>query len=251
MRQPRLEAAVGLGTWIRSFSINDPIDKAPKYEGAAFTIGFSLLTRPAGFFTDGFASNIFLRFAFKQAVGLQSRSKQLEGGTSVEKILGTTLREINLDWGYNWRLGSKPLSPFLDLGMGYGMMDFGIDWEGASAQDMPSAAYRYRRFGATLRLPFVSWLGAHAGADYRLVFGAGEVEDETKWYGPASTGGINFVIGANGNYKGFTATAEYAYTRYFYAFKDPEQRQKDGKTRIAGGALDILHTLLVNIGYSF
>jgi hypothetical protein len=116
---------------------------------------------------------------------------------------------------------------------------------------MPGAAYRFLRFGLGFRLSFVSWLGAFLNADYRVVFGTGEVEDDEKWYGPSSTGGLNFGLGATARFKGFFVTAEYGYTRYFYAFQDPAARQQAGRPRIAGGALDILHTLMATAGYAF
>jgi hypothetical protein len=64
-------------------------------------------------------------------------------------------------------------------------------------------------------------------------------------------------VGVNGNWKGIVARLDYAYTRYFYTFTDTEARRAgcpggpDDCKKHAGGALDILHGLSLNLGYSY
>ena len=259
---PRLVAAVGFGAWSRSFGMHTNDDKytpsPPDYSsGMAAALAVSFKARPLAFVWDrGFLSALYTRAHFRTTVGLKSQSQYRDsGGAPQTETLGTSLWELTFEAGYDWKILDRPTSPHLELGLGYGMMDFALDWGASATRSMPSAAYRFGLFGLGLELPFSSWIGAHGRFDYRLVTGTGEIEDPA-WYGPSSTGGVNMVVGLNGSYRGFTLRAEYSYTRYFYAFAEATSRATDCRTggtclKAAGGALDVLHGVTASLGYGF
>jgi hypothetical protein len=256
--EPRLDGELGLGTWIRDFSMNDPKGTSPKYQGTAFTLRLALVARPAGFFTSNFASNIFLRLHYQRALGLQSKSTITDAsGQSVDKTFGTTLHELVFDVGYNWKIFGAWWSPTIDAALGYGFSSFTIDWQDTAEADksMPNFGYSFLVPSLGARFPIIpSWFGAHLTFDYRAVLGTGEIEEE-KWYGPTSAGGIDFIVGVHGTYRGFVASADYTYTRYFFSFTDAEARLKrrtaGESVRVAGGALDNYHVLMLNLGYTY
>ena len=246
--EPKAAAWIGLGVWSRSFRLNDPVRDRPhpQYDsGVALALRLALLLRPFSFFSDGIPANFYLRLAYQRALGLSS---QLEGA---DGTLGTSLSELIVDVGYDFKLLPSSTSPHVDLGVGYGLVDFAVDWQGITAT-LPSVAYRFLRFGIACRYPFLGFLGAHLRFDYRLVFGSGEIEEgaEDRWYGPANVGGVSGAIGLNGGVEGFVARLEYSYTRYFYVFTDAPGRQRL-QQRSAGGALDIFHGFVVSVGYSY
>ena len=260
---PRLLAAVGLGTWIRDFSLNDPArttdpstGKAYNHPGynssAAFALRLAARVRPAAFLTDGFASMLYVNLQFQTTLGLQSRTKEKDSssGQMVEKTYGTSFLEFIMDAGVDWNIQNLPTSPHLVAGIGGGMMDFAIDWDTDPPHTLPDASYSFFLIKAGINWPFHPMVGAHFNFDYRVVGGAGEVEDSQYWYGPSSTGGVNIALGINGAYKGIVASLEYTYTRYFYAFSEAEDRVSQSK-RAAGGALDVLHGIIFSVGYSF
>ena len=180
-----------------------------------------------------------------------SEQKDAAGTGMITKSFGTTLRQLLVGGGYDWKiLPEAARSPHLELKLGFGMVDFSIDWDEGSARNLPAAAYRFFLADLGFRYEFWSWLGAHLNFDYRAVSSSGDIEDDANWYGASSTGGINLGLGLHGGWKGITATAEYAYTRYFFAFTEANARMAAGK-RSAGGALDQMHTLMLSAGYSF
>jgi len=252
---PRAEATIGLGTWMRRLSINqpDPRNPAPKYDsGAAFAISLGFKVRPIAFLSDGLAANFYSRLRYQTMLGLESASQDGTFSTSLWELLWEVV-------GFDWNVMSKPTSPHLELGIGFGLMSFTIDWpEATTKRQMPDASYSWflASVGAYMPMPFVSFLGAHLRLDYRVVSGTGEIEDETEWYGPSSTGGINLLVGIDGNYKGIVARLEYTYTRYFYNFSEAEARltacgnQVTCTQKTAGGALDVLHGFIFSVGYS-
>ena len=259
---PRLVAAVGVGAWSRTFGMhtNDKeyTPNPPDYSsGMAAALSVSFKARPLAFVWDrGFLSALYTRAHFRSTVGLKSESQYRDaGGVPQTENLDTSLWELTFEAGYDWKLLESPTSPHLELGAGYGMMDFALDWGSSASRSMPSAAYRFGLFALGLEVPFASWIGAHGRFDYRLVSSTGEIEDPA-WYGPSSTGGVNMVLGLNGSYRGFTLRAEYSYTRYFYAFAEATSRATDCRTggtclKAAGGALDVLHGLTASLGYGF
>ena len=260
---PRLLAAVGLGTWIRDFSLNDPArttdpstGKAYNHPGynssAAFALRLAAMVRPAAFLTDGLASMLYLHLQFQTTLGLQSRTREKDAssGQMVEKTYGTSFMEFVVDAGVDWNILKKPDSPHLVLGLGGGAMDFAISWDTDPPHTLPDVSYGFFLIKAGLNWPFHPMVGGHFHFDYRVVGGAGEVEDGDYWYGPASTGGINIALGIDGAYNGIVASLEYTYTRYFYSFTEAESRVSNNK-RAAGGALDVLHGIIFTMGYSF
>ena len=168
----------------------------------------------------------------------------------MEQTYGTSFLEFIFDAGVDWNMLNKPTSPHLVAGIGGGMMDFSIDWDSDPPHTLPDASYGFFLMRVGVNYPFHPMVGAHFHFDYRVVGGAGEVEDSDNWYGPSSTGGVNIALGIDGAYKGFIASLEYTYTRYFYAFTDAENRVSSSK-RAAGGALDVLHGFIFSAGYSF
>jgi len=256
-RDPRVDGTLGFGIWKRTLQIHDHLDRSgskPNYDSgvaAALSLGFHV--RPIAFFTDGFAANFYSRLSFQTMLGLQSRYVS----NNVEEMHGTTMWELRWELaGYDWNILDKPTSPHLEGGIGFGLMNFSIDWGDSTDQPMPAASYTYFLLSVGSSMPFFAMMGAHFRFDYRVVSGAGEIEDDT-WYGPSSTGGISLLLGINGNYKGFVARVEYEYTRYFYAFQEGDDRMNacpDGATgckRAAGGALDVSHAMMFNVGYSY
>jgi hypothetical protein len=244
-RQMRVEATAGVGTWLRSFSLNDSLGDPISYSsGAAFALRFAARIHPASFFSSGIAADFWLRLSYQMVVGLESRDD------SASQAFGTSMGELLIDVGYAWNFLKTATSPELDIGIGFGLYEFKIDWAGQVAK-LPNWSYRFLLFGVGARFPFVRNFGAYVRADYRLVFGSGDVEDDLSWYGASKTGGIALSFGFHGSYKGFVARADYSYTRYFYSFEDPVGRQLAGRTRVAGGALDQSHAILVSAGYQY
>lgn len=299
---PRIELDVGLGTWMRNFSLNDPASTSilpqtscpeaasnPVYgSGATFALRLGAKARPLAFLSDGFLSFIYLRLQFQTTVGLNSMTSEYERDTTsgsstegcrvkgtdgkykyqVKEGLGTSFWELLMDLGLDWDILKTPTSPHLVGGLGFGLMRFSIDWDTEmkkvydTQSRIPDVAYTFVLLKLGLYWPFLSLMGGdlsaggHFNFDYRPVVGdAGDVEDPTFWYGPASIGGINLGIGVDGRYHfseklNLRFGVEYTYTRYFYSFEDPELRVKPNQ-RAAGGALDILHGILIHVGYAY
>jgi hypothetical protein len=252
-REPRVVAFVGLGAWVRDFSLNDPVDDRdhPDYDsGPAFTLRFALRGRPLAFFLEGIPAQFWLRLRYQVALG---QSSQIEGEVS---DLTTSQGELLFDAGYQFNFGSRPDGPQLDVGLGYGLLDFSIDW-GSNEARMPDSAYRFLLLGAEFRYPFGellhSRIGGHLRLDYRIVFEIGEIEreDDDAWYGPSTTGGLAAAVGLHvATVFNIVGTLEYSYTRFFYAFDDAVNRQEENK-RAAGGALDQYHSVVFSAGYSY
>ena len=259
---PRLIGVVGLGTWIRDFSIHDPVlgangkckDPCPGYNSsAAFALRLLAKIRPAAFFTDGFASMFYARLQFQTTLGLQSGTGK-EGEKQI--MNATSFYEFTADVGLDWNILKNSTGPHVELGLGGGMMDFAIDWESSQKHILPDASYSFFLIRAGFNWPFHRMVGAHFSFDYRVVGGTGEVEDPDTWYGPSSTGGINLGVGIDAAYQvgkqgegQIIASLEYTYTRYFYTFTEADARVGAGQ-KAAGGALDILHGFVVSVGYS-
>jgi len=250
---PKVSGAIGLGTWLRRMELNQPDSKnpAPKYDsGAAFALALELKARPIAFLTNGFLEGIYSRLHFQTVLGLQSRDK------STDESFGTSLWELCWEVvGFDWNVLSRPTGPHAELGIGFGLMSFAVDWAEATTQPMPDASYKFFMIALGGYWPFLTFVGAHLRFDYRVVTGAGEIEEDD-WYGPSSTGGLSFRLGVDGNYRGFIAGVEYAYTRYFYAFTDAEARLAACQStatckRAAGGALDQQHGFIISVGYSY
>ncbi|MCA9670057.1 MAG: hypothetical protein KC503_30890 [Myxococcales bacterium] len=252
-RRTRVVGTVGLGTWMRSFALNDPVPGRthPEYgSGAAFALRVAAEGRPLSFFTSGIPANFYARFRFTTTLGLSSKvADPNQGGAQV--ALSTSMNEWLLDFGYDFLFGDKETSPDLSIGIGYGGLGFGIDWTNI-APSLPNSAYGFVLITADFRWPFLGWLGLHVHFDYRVVTGSGEIEntDPDRWYGPASAGGIAFGGGLQARLKGFVITLDYTYTRFFYAFTDAANRQAANQ-RAAGGALDVYNAIVVSGGYSF
>jgi len=258
---PRVEATLGLGIWKRSLQINDHDKRSgaePKYDsGTALALAVGFRARPIAFFTDGFAANFYSRLNFQTMLGLESRNTTKDAsGAEVIETHGTKLWELRWELlGYDWNVLSKPTSPHVEGGIGFGLMEFAIDWGESLQRPMPASSYKYFLISLGANMPFHSMVGGHFRFDYRVVSGTGEIEEDV-WYGASSTGGLNLLVGLDGHYKGFIIRAEYEYTRYFYAFKEAADRVEACTSaatcqRAAGGALDQLHGLMVNVGYSY
>ena len=248
---PRVAGYVGLGTWIRSFTLSDPAPIAnkthPQYNsGAAFALQVAIRARPAAFFLDNFLANIWLRLRFQMVLGLSSQVN--DASATAAGSLATSLNEFIFDLGYDIKFGKKAVAPHLEIGAGYGMLNFAIDW-GQLQPNLPNAAYRYILGGAGFRYPFINWLGAHIRGDYRIVLDPGEIQ-KVIWYGPATVGGFSGTIGLHANFGRIVARAEYSYTRYFYTFTDAANQQATSGLA-AGGALDQMHLMIVSGGYSY
>lgn len=248
-RGPRVAGSLGVGMWMRNFTLNDAVPDRPhpKYEsGAAAALQLQLRLWPLAFFFDGIPAGFWVRLRYQTALGLSSAVKDGAAG------LSTSLSEVLFDGGYDFGLGDGATSPHLDLGVGYGGMSFGIDW-GTATPTLPAADYSFLVLGAGFRHPFSTYVGYHVRFDYRVVFGTGEIEltDPDRWYGPATTGGLAGTAGLTGALPwGITVAADYTYARYFYAFKDGAKRQSSAQ-RAAGGALDQLHSFVVAVGYKW
>jgi hypothetical protein len=260
---PRVVATVGMGGWSRSLQIHDP-DTAhspnpPTYSSniaMALVLGFK--ARPLAFIQDrGFLAGPYVRFGYRTMLGLKSQNSVKDStGTEQTEALDTSLWELCFEGGFDWKILDRRLGPHLEIGLGYGMMDFSINWgDGLALQKrVPDAAYRFLFGVLGGRIPFSELIGAHARIDYRVVSSTGEIESD--WYGPSSTGGINLLAGLNGTYAGFVARLEYTYTRYFYTFEEGMSRAKECRSggtclQAAGGALDVLHGFSASFGYSF
>lgn len=258
---PRAVALLGIGTWLRSFSINEPAtpeSNATYSSGATFALRLEGLARPAAFFTDNLAADFFTRLRFQTVLGLTSAVDAGSGG------LSTSMTEFIFDVGYRWEVARTfgepcsaeakqcPLSPTVDFSFGYGLMDFEIDW-GSTTQSLPNVSYGFLLIGlgGNYPFPFYAPMGAHMRFDYRIVTGSGQIStEETPGYGPASTGGLALTLGVNYRYGNIIGRLEYTYTRYFFSFDDPLTRRDSGLPA-AGGALDNLHMFQLSGGYAF
>lgn len=259
---PRALALVGVGTWLRSFSINEPATPASNAtysSGATFALRLEALARPASFFTDNFAADFFARLRYQMVLGLSS------GIDAGSEALSTSIMQLLFDVGYRLELdrvlgkgcdaaakGACPQSPTVDLSFGYGVTDFEIDW-GSQTQSLPNVSYGFLLIGlgGNYPFPFFEPMGAHMRFDYRIVTGSGQIShDQEPGYGPASAGGIALTLGLNGHYGNIIARLEYTYTRYFFSFDDPITRRDSGLPA-AGGALDSFHMLQLSGGYTF
>ncbi len=255
---PKVEGTFGLGLWTRTLSLNQAENSVfSEYSTpGAFTLNLYLRGRPVAFFTDNFLANIYLKFRYQTVIGLQSALS--DGTTTGEEVEGksTSLNKLLIDLGYDWKILDQITSPYLALGMGYGMMSFAIDWGEAEAI-MPNTSYDFLFFTLGARYPFLLLgdvlLGAHLNFDYRLVFGTGEMENDEKWFGPSSTGGLNMLVGMNVTFMKIIGRVDYTYTRYFYSFPEhPQDRQLSHPgAAAASGALDQLHSFIFSVGYSF
>ncbi|PIE18858.1 MAG: hypothetical protein CSA65_03920 [Proteobacteria bacterium] len=263
---PRAYATAGLGTWFRTFSINQPTESRwdkGYTSGAAFIFALEAAVRPLAFFLDGFAAGIFARLRFQHTIGLKSGFKDKSKGTG--EMLSTSISQFIIDLGYSWNILGKADSPRVEFGLGYGMLDFSIDWGSLSAdQQIPSTAYRFVLIGVGGSYPFTSFasgkmpLAASLRFDYRIVVDAGGVvADDQPGFGPSSTGGLALALGLKSGYGGIVFGIEYTYTRFFYAFSDTQDRvdqtrqDPSNPKPAAGGALDEMHAIFVSGGYSF
>ena len=288
----KVEIILGFGTWMRSFSLNDPAEVYklsssgavvkdssgnpvklighPGYEsGAAFALKVGALVRPGAFFSDGVPSWFYLRLHYQTTLGLKSviAAKRQE--------LTTTQDEFAMDVGLDYRFWDAPTAPHATGGLGFGISRFSIDWIDPvttltdTNNRMPNTSYAFFMSKVGARWPFLKYVGSHLNFDFRVTGGAGQVEDERFWYGPSSTNGLCLGIGLDGKYiisekVGIVAAVDYTYTRYFYAFSEAQARMQSNKLeaqkqspnnekmlRVAGGALDVLHGIIVSVGYSY
>jgi hypothetical protein len=247
-----VELTLGGGMILRTLGYNDAASQVATYSsGGAFGLRVDFRLRPLAFFLDNFAGNFWLRLRYEQVLGLQSKNTE-----NPDETFSTTLRQILFDFGYDWKILEDVYSPHLEIGMGYGLMDFSIAWSEEIVPTLPNAAYRFVFFSLGGRYPFYPLsngaIGFHASADYRLILSAGDITNDETWFGPASMGGIGFTVGANANISKFLFKLEYSYARYFYAFnEDPVERATDPTKGAAAGALDQLHAAMLMAGYSF
>ncbi|MBW2730912.1 MAG: hypothetical protein JRH20_00880 [Deltaproteobacteria bacterium] len=257
---PRALALLGVGTWLRSFSINAPAtpDSDATYSsGATFALRLEGMVRPASFFTDNIAADFFSRLRFQTVLGLGS---VIEAGSDT---LSTSIMELLFDVGYRLEVfrtfgescsaesETCPQSPTVDLSFGYGITSFEIDW-GAQTQSLPNVDYGFLLIGlgGNYPFPFYELMGAHMRFDYRIVTGSGQIStDQRPGYGPASTGGLALTLGVNGRLGNILARLEYSYTRYFFSFNDPLTRRDNGLPA-AGGAVDNFHMIQLSGGYA-
>lgn len=267
---PKVWGVMGLGTWHRRFTLNDPaniINPAtnkkyphPGYDsGFTFAMRHAAKIRPGAFFRtassflDSFISLFYLRMHFQTTIGLESRTSSKDANNKpVVKNYGTTFYEFLMDVGVDWKVCGRAICPHLETGLGFGVMEFAIDWGPNTPQPhaLPDASYRFALFKVGMNWPFWKYIGAHFFLDSRVVTNTGELEDPLHWYGPASAGGISTHLGIDGQFMGFIASVEHSYNRYFYSFNEGNQRRDSGQ-RAAGGALDELHAIMINLGYSY
>lgn len=256
---PRFYGTVGLGAWIRGFSINQPA--LPQWDkgyssGAAFALRLEVGARPLAFFLDNFAAGIYARLRFQTTLGLKSGFA--DQTTATAEKLSTSMSEFLIDFGYHWNILDKADGPRVDFGLGYGMLDFSIDWGSISAQQqIPSTAYRFVLLGVGAAYPFAKLfsdkieLSGLLRFDYRFVLDAGGVvADAEPGFGPSSGGGLCLTLGLSARWGAILFGVEYTYTRFFYAFSDIQNRV-DQSLPAAGGALDEMHAFIVSGGYSF
>jgi uncharacterized membrane protein YgcG len=257
---PRVWATAGIGTWLRSFTVNEPTDNAwnSSYSsGLTFALRLAAWAKPLAFFLDNFAADFFVRLRFQATIGLSST---LQNSASNAQAFGTQMMAFIFDLGYDWNILGNDKSPVVDLSLGFGTQSFGIDWEGQTAR-LPDAGYTFLLIGAGARyqMPFLPLLGAHLRFDYRVVLGSsGLTDDASPGFGAASAGGLAFTVGANLKFGSIVGSVEYTYARYFMSFSDVQARHDHNldptnadKKPAAGGALDEGHTITLNAGYSF
>jgi hypothetical protein len=261
---PQAVAQLGLGFWSRSFSLDGP---SPNREhgaydsGAVFAIELAGRLYPASFFSESVAANLWVGFQFRTAVGLSSDM----GLSSSEQDLGTNLWGLLVDVGYSWNVMGNAGSPVLDLGLGFGLLDFAIDWQRSDAV-LSNVSYRYVGLCAALDYPIVRSLGnaalrrsllaglAVAGRfQYRIVTGVGDISQYAGiGYGETSAGGLEASIGLSWSRGGLFAQVMYHYELFFLSFDEERFDQRVRADLLAAaGARDQLHSFVIGGGYAF
>ena len=106
-----MQALLGLGSWMRDFSMNDPVDPngAPRYNASAFTLRLDLRLYPVAFFLRSWPAGFLIHLQYQQALGLSSSSDQLDAtNTKVSMSFGTTMRQLLFGVGYDWKILAPP-----------------------------------------------------------------------------------------------------------------------------------------------
>lgn len=258
--QPKLFLNAALGLLFRNYTTSDPIE--PRWNkvyssGASFAIKLSVDIRPAAYFIDNFAENIFMRMEYLSVIGLTSSFSAATAGTEPAS-LSTSIGEFNLDIGYRWLLGAWLKDFVFDFFTGYGNTSFSIDWKTtAVSQQVPSASYSYLKLGSNAAYPAFELLDhqltlvPYLNVEYRFLLGVGDIEAFAEpGFGPTTGGGLAFSLGTRAYYGRWIAGLSYQYTRYFLTFSDAESRYLNGLPS-AAGALDQYHMILIEGGASF
>jgi hypothetical protein len=256
-----IEATAGFGAMIRHFDVSKAL-KPPTYDsGLAMGLRFAAIGRPLAFLFDDWVAGFFFRLHADLSVGLRSNATLGQGDATVALKMGTSIFQVLADMGWEWLVLDDPEGPVLSFSVGFGLQNFSVDWPDPAAlsvqvseqelKTLPDTAYRFALLGVGGTLPVGQRFAGYARANYRLVFGAGEIEDEQIWYGDAFVGGVGAAIGARANFYGFVASVEYGFTVYFYSFSGDRGARINSGLRGAGGAVDQYHTAMLNLGYAY
>ena len=115
-------------------------------------------------------------------------------GSKTTMAFGTTMRELLLGFGYDWKIfGDKELSPHLELTLGFGMMDFGIDW-GTDTTIQHTLPH-----GLVLDTEYIGTKGTHLGI----------VENPNRSISSIANGGLQIKNATSFNYQTQGANSHY------------------------------------------
>jgi hypothetical protein len=176
-----------------------------------------------------------------------------------DKTLSLTLRttaEANVPvkatqqhWSIGGRLripfGSKPTSPTVTLGAGYGRRTFKTDRSGLMNQaslDVPDTSYKLIDPGITFRIPIIPQLALTFGGKALIVTDAGPIQKpesygRAKVFGGSGQAGLDIVLGNR-----FAIRLVGEFTQVGFAFTGTgalaNNRDRDPMTKDVGGASD-------------
>ena len=255
---PRLALRGGLGIWTRRFTLRAPAANRPHGEyssGAAAALQLSLFGRPLSFFSDGVVANFWAQLDFQSSLGLSSDAPGVEGS------FGTSMWQLLFGLGYRWNILATSASPELDFGLGFGVLDFGIDWA-STPQQVANVGYGFFRLGTAVAVPFlrmamgdasvVPWLQelrATFGLNYRAAFGTGQVTEDA-WYGPGSSSGFDLSLALDWPLGHFAIRLAYELIWMSTGFDDDQAPRIAADKLAADGATDVYHSMMLGVGYA-
>jgi hypothetical protein len=181
------------------------------------------------------AKDIGLTGSYAMAFGLDSAT---EGGEPID----TTYIRVNAGLRGRIRLGDdKP--PVLGINAGFSLLNFTYAAPDVLAPQVPTASYKFLRFGLDMRIP-AGPLAFELGGDFLLPLASGEVYErfkEPSVLGIELRGGVAVPIAA-----GFEVRMMGEYTRFFSSFGPVP-----GDAYVAGGALDQLISIRLGAAYAY
>lgn len=221
-----LELIAGLDVFARSLRYNDDLfgRLRPYTLSGAPAVGLRATWFPGAHFTGGIAASFGLQLGLQYGFGIESSdSSGARFPTSALELSGALAGRIPLGESHA-----------LTIVAGAGVQEFTVDAaDGGVFPDVPKVGYGFLRFGTELHLRLIEALSLRAGAGFRYVLSAGDIQDD-QWFPRSDALGLDGAVSIG------YAVAEplelllgVSGRHYFYSM-NPEP----GDPRIAGGAVD-------------